>query len=177
MKKNLILAASGILCMLISCKKGPETKSDMDEIQKNLDINAKAMKAIESGDATAIDTLIADDVVDHMGPHGKEIKGGSTLKPMLIDMHNHWKGLKFDVITSSANKDYVFTLSKTMGTATDTTMGMAAGTKMEENMVDLVKIRGGKVVEHWGFVDPSAMMKKMHEMHGMEQKMQAMPKK
>ena len=32
MKKNLILVASGILCMLISCKKGPETKSDMDEI-------------------------------------------------------------------------------------------------------------------------------------------------
>jgi len=174
MKRNLIVAAS-VLC-LISCK-GPESNSELDLIQKNLDINAKAMKAIETGSAAAIDSLISDDMVDHMGPHGKELKGGATIKPMLIDMHNHWKGLKFDVITASANKEYVFTLSKTMGIAIDTTMGMAAGTKMDEKMVDLIKIKDGKIVEHWGFVDPAAMMKKMHEMHSMERKMETMPKK
>jgi len=176
MKKNVIVLASGMLCFLISCK-GPESNSELDTIKKNLEINEKAMKAIETGNATTIDSLISNDIVDHMGPHGKEMKGGDKLKPMLIDMHNHWKNLKFDIITSSANADYVFTLSKTTGTAIDTTMGMTAGTKMDENMVDIIKIKDGKIVEHWGYVDPNAMMKKMHEMHAMERKIETMPKK
>jgi hypothetical protein len=98
MKKNLALAVTGLLCLFISCKDSGAT-SMTDVNQKNLDINAKIIKAIETGDATTINSLIADDVVDHMGPNGKEIKGGDNLKPMLIDMHNHIKDMKFEVIT------------------------------------------------------------------------------
>ena len=35
---------------------------------------------------------------------------------------------------------------------------------MDENSVDVVKIKDGKMVEHWGFVDPGAMMKQMQAM-------------
>jgi predicted ester cyclase len=112
-----------------------------------------------------------------MGPDGKEIKGGDKLKPMLIDMHKHMKDLKFDVITTSANTDYVFTLSKISGTVIDSSMGMPAGTLMNENVVDLVKIKDGQVTEHWGYVDPAAMMKQMKESSSMNQKMDSMQKK
>jgi predicted ester cyclase len=169
MKKNLALAVTGFLCLFISCKDSGAT-SMTDVNQKNLDINAKIIKAIETGDATTINSLIADDVVDHMGPNGKEIKGGDNLKPMLIDMHNHIKDMKFEVITASANTDYVFTLSKISGTAIDSSMGMPAGTVMNENVVDLVKIKDGKITEHWGYVDPAAMMKHMKESSSMNQK-------
>src|SRR6478735_1752384 len=152
MKKNLITAA-GLLCLLISCKC-PNANADAEVIQKNLDVNAKIMKAIETGDATTINSLIADDVVDHMGPHGKELRGGAVIKPMLIDMHKHMKDFKYEIITSAANKDYVFTLTKVTGTAIDSTMGMPAGTVMNENMVDLVKMKDGKAVEHWTYTDP-----------------------
>jgi steroid delta-isomerase-like uncharacterized protein len=176
MKKNLALAVTGLLCLFISCKDSGAT-SMTDVNQKNLDINAKIMKAIETGDAATINSLIADDVVDHMGPDGKEIKGGDKLKPMLIDMHKHMKDLKFDVITTSANTDYVFTLSKISGTVIDSSMGMPAGTLMNENVVDLVKIKDGQVTEHWGYVDPAAMMKQMKESSSMNQKMDSMQKK
>jgi len=169
MKKNLVLTVTGLLCLFISCKDSGAT-SMADVNQKNLDINAKIIKAIETGDATTINSLIADDIVDHMGPNGKEIKGGENVRPMLIDMHKHMKDLKFEVITASANTDYVFTLSKISGTTIDTAMGMPAGTLMNENVVDLVKIKEGKVTEHWGYVDPAAMMKQMKESHSMNQK-------
>jgi ketosteroid isomerase-like protein len=175
MKKNLALAVTGLLCLFISCKDSGAT-SMTDVNQKNLDINAKIMKAIETGDAATINSLIADDVVDHMGPNGKEIRGGDKLKPMLIDMHNHIKDMKFEVITTSANTDYVFTLSKISGTVIDSSMGMPAGTLMNENVVDLVKIKDGKVTEHWGYVDPATMMKHMKESGSMNQKMDSIQK-
>jgi steroid delta-isomerase-like uncharacterized protein len=169
MKKNLALSVTGLFCLFISCKdSGASSMADVN--QNNLDINAKIINAIETGDAETINSLIADDVVDHMGPDGKEIKGGDKLRPMLIDMHNHMKDLKFEVITTSANMDYVFTLSKISGTALDTSMGMPTGTVMNEDVVDLVKIKEGKVTEHWSYVDPAAMMKQMKESGSMNKK-------
>ena len=168
MKKILIAAAAGLLCFLISCKDaGPSSTSD--ETQKNLDANNRVMKAIETGDSVTIDSLIADDAVDHMGPNGQEVNGGDKIKHMLIDMHNHVKDMKFDIISSAANGDYVFTLSNISGTMTDASMGMPAGTKMDEKTVDVVKVKDGKMTEHWGFVDPAAMMKHMQEMPAMPQ--------
>jgi ketosteroid isomerase-like protein len=49
-------------------------------------------------------------------------------------------------------------------------MGMPAGTLMNENVVDLVKIKDGKITEHWGYVDPAAMMKQMKESGSINQK-------
>jgi predicted SnoaL-like aldol condensation-catalyzing enzyme len=47
------------------------------------------------------------------------------------------------------------------GTANDNSMGMTAGNKMDDKSVDVVKIKDGKMVEHWGFVDWQQMMKMM----------------
>jgi predicted ester cyclase len=166
MKKILTVAATGLLCFFISCKDSGSS-STTDEAQKNLESNTKVMKAIETGDSATINSLIADDAVDHMGPNGQEVKGGDNIKHMLIDMHNHMKDLKFDIISNAANGDYVFTLSNISGTMTDSSMGMAAGSKMDEKTVDVVKVKDGKMEEHWGFVDPAAMMKQMQAMPGM----------
>lgn len=166
MKKILITAATGLLCFFISCKNSGSSPTS-DETQKNLDANTRVMKAIETGDSATIDSLIADDAVDHMGPNGQEIKGGSNIKRMLVDMHNHVKDLKFDIISEAANGDYVFTFSNISGTMLDSSMGMPAGTKMDEKNVDVVKVKDGKMTEHWGFVDPAAMMKHMQEMPAM----------
>lgn len=128
------------------------------------------MKAIESGDAAIIDSMIAGDAIDHMGPMG-DVKGSDSVKHMLVDMHNHIKDMKIDVIADAANEDYIFTLSRMTGTLNDANWGMPAGTKMDEKGVDVVKIKDGKMVEHWGYVDPAAMMKHMEQMPPMNDKM------
>lgn len=167
MKKVLFAAATGLLCFLISCKdsgSSSSTTTTTDVTQKNIESNGKVMKAIETGDAATIDSLIADDAVDHMGPNMQPVNGGTNIRHMLTDMHNHMKDLKFDIITTAGNNDYVFTYSRMSGTATDSMMGMPAGTRMDEEGVDVVKVKDGKMVEHWGFVDPAAMMKHMQNM-------------
>ena len=163
MKKIFLTAA--IFSFFISCKDSTNTgTTENSQNEKNLANNRKVYKAIETGDASTIDSLIADDAVDHQGPNGVDIKGGDSIKHMLTEMHNHVKDLKFDVIADAANGDYIFAMANIKGTTNDAWMGMPAGLKMDEKGVDVIKIRDGKMVEHWGFVDANEMMKHMKEM-------------
>ena len=166
--KKLILAAA-VLCFFASCKDSTTTSTtDNSQNKKNLENNKKVIKAIETGDAAVIDSLIASDAVDHQTPTGMDLKGPDSVRHMLKDMHNHMKDLKFDIIADAANGDYIFTLSKFKGTCTDASMGMPAGTKMDMTGVDVVKVKDGKMVEHWGFVDANEMMKNMKGMPPMD---------
>jgi predicted ester cyclase len=168
MKKFLFTAATGMLCFFISCKDSTSTTSSSNSSQNdsNLANSRKVMKAIETGDSATINALIADDAVDHAGPNGQDVKGGDSVKHMLIDIHNHMKDMKLDVIADAANGDYIFSLTTFKGTCTDGNMGMPAGTQMNERGVEVAKVKDGKMVEHWTFVDQNEMMKHMQDMQG-----------
>ncbi len=167
MKKLLFAAAVVLLCGFYSCKdsatSSTSSSSDNSMNDSNLAKNRRVMKAIETGDSATINALIAEDAVDHQGPHG-DIKGGDSVRHMLVDMHNHMRNLKLDVIADAANGDYIFTLATFKGTCTDGSMGMPAGTVMNQKGVNVVKVKDGKMVEHWGFVDANEMMKNMPPM-------------
>lgn len=167
MNKILFTAAITIMCLFLSCKDTTSTSStNTDQNAKNLESNLKVLKAIETGDSATINMYVTSDAVDHSGPNGMEIKGPDAVRHMLVDMHNHMKDLKLEKIADAANGDYIFSLSRFSGTCTDGTMGMPAGTKMDEKGVDVIKVKEGKMVEHWSFTDPAAMMKHMQEMGG-----------
>ena len=172
--KKLFFAAAAVLmlCFFNSCKdsgtSSTTSSTDNSMNDSNLAKNRRVMNAIETGDSATINSLIADDAVDHMGPNGHEVKGGDSIRHMLADMHNHFKDLKFVTIADAANGDYIFTLSTFKGTCTDGSMGMPSGTVMNEKTVDVIKVKDGKMVEHWGFVDPNEMMKMMGGEHKMD---------
>jgi ketosteroid isomerase-like protein len=167
--KKILFTAAAAMFFLISCKDSSGTSTatgstDSSQSDKNLANNRKVYKAIETGDMSSVDTLIANDAVDHEGENGRDTKGGDSIKHMLGDMHNHIKDFKMDVVADAANGDYIFSMVHMAGTITDPYMGMTAGQKMDENSVDVIKVKDGKMVEHWGFVDPNVMMKQMQAM-------------
>jgi predicted ester cyclase len=177
MKKLFYLTAASIIILLASCTDSNKPATDTTEApeqsqaDRNKANNRAVMKAIETGDSTVIDTLIASDAVDHTGPNMTEIKGDS-IKRMLTNMHRGVKDLKIDVISDAADGDYVFTLSKMTGTTTaNPGMGMPPNTKMDMTSVDVVKFKDGKAVEHWSYMDPKDMMKMMPPSGKMEGKM------
>jgi hypothetical protein len=45
-------------------------------------------------------------------------------------------------------------------------MGMPANTPIDMTSVNVVKIKNGKAVEHWRYIDASQMMQMMQMMHG-----------
>jgi len=173
MKKLFCVTGVSVLFYLMSCTDSSKPATDTSGTSKADEYLAKnriVYKAIETGDAPALDSLIASDAVDHQGPNGMDVKGHDSVKHMLADIHNHFKDPKFEVIEAATNDDYIFTLARVSGTTADSSMGIPAGTKMDEKGVDVVKIKDGKMVEHWGYVDAAKMMKRMSEPPPMKKK-------
>jgi len=185
MKKLFCLGAVSFVLVFMSCKDSSTSAADgksdttVSQAERNKANNRLIMKAIETGDAAVIDSLIASDAVDHSGPDMKEIKGGDSIKSMLKNMHNSFTDMKTDIISDAADGDYVFALSRMTGTTNaNPGMGMLPNTKMDMTGVDVVKFKDGKAVEHWSYMDPKDMMKMMPPATGkMSDKMKDTTKK
>lgn len=168
--KKLFFAAAGLsLCLFISCNDSKDSKTTTTTTtgaEKNREHMASVYRGIESGDMSKMDEFVADDIVDHY--HG-QTNGRDSVKKMLGDMHNHFSNLKMEILAeaTSANDEYHFTLVRMTGTTTDDKMGRPANTPVDESSVDVVKIKDGKAVEHWGFDDPAVMMQMMDMHKGM----------
>lgn len=165
MKKLSLLGLTAFLLVFISCtdsKKTETSSTTVSSSEKNSANSRVIYKAIETGDISKIDFL-ADDVIDHEGPDGKGLRGKDSVIAMLGDIHNHIKDLKMEIISdaTSADGEYHFALIRMSGTTSDDKMGMPANTKMDHSAVDVVKIRDGKVTEHWGFYTMSEMQQMM----------------
>lgn len=167
MKKIYLPISLGLFLALTGCNNtgtSSDNTSTKDSTttsteEQNLAKNRSIYKAIESGDSVTIRSLIAEDAIDHQGPNGKDRKGVDSITHWLTDMHNHVKDLKFDVVADAVKGDYIFAMVDMKGTAADNSMGMPTGSNMGGKSVDVVKIKDGKMVEHWGFLDWQDVMK------------------
>jgi predicted SnoaL-like aldol condensation-catalyzing enzyme len=165
--KRLIFCAA-VMAVAFSCNNNPSSTATNvngnSQQEQNIANNKKIYTAIENGNTSAIDTLIAADAVDHDGPRGTEVKGKDSILHLLGDIHNHFKNIKFDMIASAANGDYVFSLVHMTGTAADSSMGMP-GMNMDQKGVDVIKFNNdNKMAEHWGFTEDQEMAKQMMNM-------------
>ncbi len=163
--KQIFLTASIAVLLCIACTNKSSTADTgaTSQMDSNMANNLKIYPALQSGNVQGLDSLMASDVVDHDGPMGKDVKGKDSIMKMVGDMHNHFKDLKIDVISSAANGDYIFTLVHITGTVSDSTMGKP-GEKVDTKSVDVVRMKDNKFVEHWGFSDDSEVQKQMMAM-------------
>lgn len=106
--------------------------------------------------------------MDHGGPEGREIKGSDSILAMLGSMHSRFADFNIDIIADAASGDYLFTLSRLTGiTTANPGMGMPPNKKIDSKSVDVVKVKDGKAIEHWSFIDPKEMMAMMPLEKGM----------
>jgi ketosteroid isomerase-like protein len=159
-----------IAVALISCNSndtkvaGSEDKTDhMEMAKKNTEKMKAVYHAIETGDVSGLDSLIADDAVDHNGnPDGTDVKGKENIKKMLAEIHTYFDNLKMEYMSdaTSADGEYQFSSVRMTGKAKANPWGMPVGMDMDETSVDMVKIKDGKATDHWNFMS----MKDVHEM-------------
>lgn len=161
MKKLFFASAAIAACMLVSCKDGGDASANNQKIK---DDNAKVYKALETGDVSQIKDIMSDDAVDHGGaPDGSDIKGKDSILAALSRIHTCFEpGLKFNIINQSVDGDYLYALTEMTGkTTANPGMGMPPATEMNMKSVDVVKMKDGKMTDHWAFVNPADMMKMM----------------
>ena len=161
MKTILLAAFAGLLCTWISCDSRTESttadNNNKEQEQKNIAASDVVMKAFQTGDVSGIDSVIADDFVDHTDRGDKT--GSDSLKAMVNFVRANFKDMKFDKVRDVADGDYVYSWVNYSGTS-DGSMGMPKG-PYKMGTIELSKFKDGKAVEHWSFVDMQDMMKMM----------------
>ena len=159
MKQIFFLAVAGLLGFCTSCSDAPLAPADDNKAmeQKNLAASDVVMKAFQTGDPTGLDSVIADDFVDH-GERG-DTKGVDTLKSMVKFVHTTFPDMKFEKVRDVVDSDYVYSWISSSGTG-DGTMGLPKG-PYKMSTIEISRFIDGKAVEHWTFMDMRDMVKMM----------------
>ena len=172
MKKIFFAALAGLFCFCISCNDAGTSNKDSDAKQKNIAASDAVSKAFETGDVSKIDSVVADDFVDHTDMGDK--KGKDSLKAMITMTHGMMKDMKMEKVHELADDDYVFSWMHFSGTSDG--VGMAKG-PYSLNAIEVSKFKDGKATEHWTFVNMMEMMKMMPPPPPQENKMDTGKKK
>jgi len=161
MKKFFFVAFAGLLCTCNSCTSKTDTatsgNSDKEQQQKNIAASDVVTNAFQTGDVSGLDSVVADDFVDHTDQGDK--KGRDSLKAMVNMIRANFKDMKTEKLGDAASGDYVYSWMRYSGTS-DGSMGMPKG-PYSMSAIELAKFKDGKAVEHWSFMDMRDMMKMM----------------
>jgi steroid delta-isomerase-like uncharacterized protein len=115
-------------------------------------------EVISQGKVELIDELLADDFVEHQAMPGMP-SGKEGLKVFTTMFRSAFPDLKVETLATGVDGDEVWAHSRMTGTHQGEFNGIpATGKKISIEMMDRVRTRDGKAVEHWGCSDDLGMM-------------------
>jgi len=169
--KYLILVFS-LMLFFTACKKdgGPlGTASGTDSTEEANKARFRAAYDIFSnGNLDALDTLVDANFTEHTPWPGQE-PGLAGLKKGFTEFRAAFPDMKMTLNHVWADGDVVIGHFTQTGTMTGTLGGMPASNKaMNISGVDIVRIKDGKAVEHWGYSEENKMAQQMGWMPSME---------
>jgi predicted SnoaL-like aldol condensation-catalyzing enzyme len=106
---------------------------------------------IEKGNLAMLDELVSDEFCNHTAPPGIS-RGKEGLAEFLINtLRKGFPDLSVEIYEQVAENDLVTTRKKIRATHTGEFAGVApTGKKVEINIIDMVRLKDGKYVDHWG---------------------------
>ena len=137
--------------------------------QVSMDAKYKSMynevlNALTSGKTDALDKYIAPDFIEHdPSPMMSKKSGLERIKEDFAAYHKIFPDMKAKVHSIAVDGDYLFAYLTFTGTTSEPYMGMPANHKMTMNSVDVIRFKGDKAVEHWGFTSNEDIMNMMSQ--------------
>src|SRR6218665_314150 len=106
---------------------------------------------IEKGDMAAFREIVADDVINHSAPEGAPNGPDSMMYFLQNILRAGFPDLQVEILAQVAEKDLVTTRKQIKATHTGEIMGISAsGKAVEINIIDIIRLKDGKYIEHWG---------------------------
>ena len=114
------------------------------------------------GNLAAVDELIATDFVDHNQPAPGLAGGLEGTKEVITMMRTAFPDFRITVEDMVAEGDKVVARVTARATHKGEFMGIApTGKQAAIEVIDIVRIAGGKMVERWGIFDQLGLMQKL----------------
>ena len=131
-------------------------------VEENKRIAHRIYEIINSGNVAEVDQVIARDIVDHEEMPGLEGSGVERFKQFLSIFRAAFPDLRMsaeDVIAEGDRAAVRYTMT---GTHRGEFMGMApTGKQITVAGIEIIRVAGGKAVEHWGVTDQMAMLQQL----------------
>lgn len=148
----LICSVNGYSAPIRSRVKHKKVKQMETQLEKNKAIVRRFNKeVIEEGNLDSFNELMDKKFINHSappsadnGPQGMINTFNNILRPAMPD-------LKVTILDQIAEGDLITTRKVITGTQTGMFMGIApTGRKVSIDVIDIVRVKKGKYVEHWG---------------------------
>jgi predicted ester cyclase len=108
------------------------------------------------GDLSVFDELVAPDCVEHQRGNMPGLEGA---KNTVTTLHRWMSDFELKIVDVVADGDKVWSLNRARGVNTGSIMGNSpTGKAVEVDVIDIVRFRDGKVVEHWGIADQVGLL-------------------
>ncbi|MEO5997524.1 MAG: ester cyclase [Chitinophagaceae bacterium] len=119
-------------------------------------------ECIEQGLTESFSALLASDVINHSAPAGMP-NGVESFHFFLNEvLRKGFPDLKVEILTQVAENDLVTTRKKITATHTGDIFGIApSNKKVEINVIDIIKLKDGRYLEHWGQSNFSDVLKEI----------------
>src|SRR5947209_3115027 len=175
MKRTLMFLGSAALAtvMLSACaKSGEQANNSADSSKMMATNNAEANKAktrqfyeevMNGKKLETIDALCAADFTDHNPDPGSSGKGTGELKKEFTEWFKSMPDMHITIDNMAAEGDMVWTMFHFTGTMKGDMGPNMKATNKSCNVggIDVVRIKDGKAVERWGYIDQMSMMQQL----------------
>ncbi len=119
----------------------------------------KTVEAMNTGDLSVLDSVMAPDYIEHTPDESVEGTGIAALKESYTIMRTAFPDVHVEVINATAEGDRVMIHQTFTGTNTGLFAGMPpTGKAVKSDAVDIFAVKDGKITEHWAVYDGMGMM-------------------
>lgn len=119
-------------------------------------------EVIEQGNAASFQELMAEDFINHAAPAGADNGPAGMWNTFTKVLRPAFPDLKVIIYEQVAEGELVTTRKAITGTHTGPLLGLApTGKSVTIDVLDLVRVRGGQYVEHWGLNTLPAVMRQL----------------
>jgi steroid delta-isomerase-like uncharacterized protein len=130
-------------------------------IEDNKAVAKRAVEAINAGDFSLLESLVAPDGADHAVPPGMPPTRDSAIQ-FLIMFRAAFPDLHYTLEDVIAEGDRVVQRATASGTMKGEFLGMpATGKSATWSEIHIVRVQDGKIVEHWASVDQLGMLQQL----------------
>jgi predicted ester cyclase len=139
--------------MNTSTTKGREPSAAYRALQRIFD------EGFATGNDAIADEVCTPDLVDHQfGTAGRGAEAIAHVKAAIRDVHAAVPDITFSIEDWVQDGDVIWVRVRGRGTATGPYFGPPSGRPVDFTVIDVCRVTGGRIAEHWGVPDRFAMM-------------------
>lgn len=118
-------------------------------------------EVLNQGNIDSVDKFFAADCVDHTAPPGTA-PGATGIRQLLTATLAAFSNIHATIEDIIAEENKVVTRFTARGTHTGEFLGIApTGKEVSLMQISIDRVSGGKIVEHWGVADQTALMQQL----------------